>query len=150
MARDALSAPFPFALTPWPWVPGATPGVVAGMGLVNRAGPDVEKQADQVAEAACELADAAAGYGWSAAAADDALVAIDTLAAALAQVDPEVREVLAAVTTVTGTARRRLGLPVETEGTDPSTTTMTLGVSGPRTGRRPRRSGRGPGFQGIR
>ncbi|MFD3999001.1 hypothetical protein [Streptomyces sp. NPDC058583] len=48
------------------------------MGLVDRAGPGREEEADQVAEAACELADAAPGSGWSAAAADDALVAIDT------------------------------------------------------------------------
>lgn len=56
-----------------------------------------------------------AGHGWSAAAADDALVAIDTLPAALTRVDPEVGEVLAAVTATTPTARRRLGLPVDTD-----------------------------------
>ncbi|MFF5712327.1 hypothetical protein [Streptomyces sp. NPDC012756] len=52
------------------------------MGLVDRVWPRIEEQADQVAEAACELADAVSGYGWSAAAADDALTA------ALAQIDP--------------------------------------------------------------
>ncbi|MDV9192911.1 hypothetical protein R6L23_32685 [Streptomyces sp. SR27] len=107
-----------------------------------------QKQADQLAEAACELADAAAGSGWSAAAVDDALVTIDTLANALAQVDPEVREVLAAVTAATATARRRFGLPVEP---DPAPA-GTERVSGPRPARRPRprRRGRGSGFQGIR
>ncbi|MEU1863723.1 hypothetical protein [Streptomyces gardneri] len=45
--------------------------VLWSMGLVDQAGPGIEKQADQLAEAACELADTAAGYGWSAAA-DDA------------------------------------------------------------------------------
>ncbi|GGU61157.1 hypothetical protein GCM10010274_57480 [Streptomyces lavendofoliae] len=39
-----------------------------------------------------ELADAVAGCGWSAAVADDALVDIGTLAAALAQIVPYVRE----------------------------------------------------------
>ncbi|MCX5395314.1 hypothetical protein [Streptomyces sp. NBC_00094] len=64
---------------------------------------------------ACNLADEVEPDDWSMAAADDALVAIDTLAAALAQVDPEAGEVLAAVTAATATARRRLGLPVDTE-----------------------------------
>ncbi|MFE0777829.1 hypothetical protein [Streptomyces sp. NPDC058861] len=45
----------------------------------------------------------------------------------LARIDPDVREVLVAVTTATAP-----------------------GVPGPRTGRRPRRRGLGPGFQGIR
>ncbi|MER7539200.1 hypothetical protein ABTX77_31115 [Streptomyces sp. NPDC097704] len=58
------------------------------MGLVDRVWPRIEEQTDQVAEASCELADAVSGYGWSAAADDDALVAIDTLTAALAQIDP--------------------------------------------------------------
>ncbi|MDV5143189.1 hypothetical protein R1T08_02405 [Streptomyces sp. SBC-4] len=118
------------------------------MGLVDRAGPGIEEQADQVAEAACELADATAGSGWSVAAADDALVAIDTLAAALAQVDQEVAEVLAAVTAATATARRRFSLSVEP---DPAPA-GTERVSDPRPARspRPRRRGLGPGFQGIR
>ncbi|MFC7794139.1 hypothetical protein [Streptomyces cinereoruber] len=83
------------------------------MGLVDRVWPGIEEQADQVAEAACELADATAGHGWSAAAADDALVAIDALTAALARVDPDVSEALIAVTAATATVRRRFSLPVE-------------------------------------
>ncbi|WP_329624734.1 hypothetical protein OG357_33875 [Streptomyces sp. NBC_01255] len=121
------------------------------MELVEQAGPGIEEQADQIAETACELADATAGCGWSVAAADDALVAIDTLAAALAQIDPEVREVLAAVTAATATARRRLGLRVDPEADCEVSTSATVpGVPGPRTGGRPRRRGLGPGFQGIR
>ncbi|WP_435191263.1 hypothetical protein [Streptomyces sp. bgisy126] len=54
------------------------------MRLVERAAPGIEERADRAAVAACELADATAGSGWSPAAADDALVAIDTLTAALA------------------------------------------------------------------
>ncbi|MFE5899877.1 hypothetical protein ACFQ67_21100 [Streptomyces sp. NPDC056488] len=41
------------------------------MGLVERAGPGLEEYADRAAEAACELTDAVAGSGWSAATADD-------------------------------------------------------------------------------
>ncbi|WP_145953756.1 hypothetical protein [Streptomyces venezuelae] len=82
---------------------------------MDRAGPGIEEQADQVAEAACELADATAGSGWSMVAVDDALVAIDALAPALAQVDQEVAEVLAA----TATVRRRFGLSAEPDPAPP-------------------------------
>ncbi|MFI2740952.1 hypothetical protein [Streptomyces sp. NPDC018711] len=112
---------------------------------VERAGPGIEEHADEADDAACRLADIAVPGGWSETAVDDTLVAIDTLAAALAQLDREVAEVLAA----TATARRHLGLPVDAEAeTAPSTTTPA--VPGPRTGRQPRRRGLGPGFQGIR
>ncbi|MFE0777826.1 hypothetical protein [Streptomyces sp. NPDC058861] len=118
------------------------------MGLVDRVWPGVEEQADQVAEASCDLADITAGTGWSAGAADDALVAIDTLTAALARVDPDVREALIAVTAATSTVRRRLGLPVDTEP-EPAPAATVFGAPAPRAGRRPRRRGLGPGFQGI-
>ncbi|MFC7924742.1 hypothetical protein [Streptomyces cinereoruber] len=121
------------------------------MGLVERAAPGIEERADRASVAACELADATAGSGWSPAAADDALVAIDTLTAALAEIDPEVGDVLVAVTAATAMVRRRLGLPVDLEaGPEASTTATAPGVPGPLTGRRPRRRGLGPGFQGIR
>ncbi|MEV6332093.1 hypothetical protein [Streptomyces sp. NPDC051909] len=45
------------------------------MELVERAVPGIAVQVDQVAESACLLADAAAACGWSATAADDALMA---------------------------------------------------------------------------
>ncbi|MDX2290734.1 MULTISPECIES: hypothetical protein [Streptomyces] len=101
-----------------------------------------------MAEAACELADAAAGSGWSAAAADDVLVAIDTLSAALAQIGPDVGEALAAVTAATTRARLRLGLPADT-GQEPDRAATPPGVPSLRAGRRPRRRGLGPGAQGI-
>ncbi|MGW3521364.1 hypothetical protein [Streptomyces hydrogenans] len=118
------------------------------MGLVDWAGPGLEEQADQVAEAACELADAAAGSGWSAAADDDALVAIDTLTAALPQIGPDVREALTEVAAATSTVRRRLGLPIDT-GLEPTPAATVSGALAPRPGSRPRRRGLGPGFQGI-
>ncbi|MFB6634853.1 hypothetical protein ACFCWY_33655 [Streptomyces sp. NPDC056362] len=118
------------------------------MGLVNRVWPGIEEQADQIAEAACELADTTAGTGWSAAAADDALVAVDTLAAALARVDPDVREAPTAVTAATSAVRGRLGLPVDTERV-PAPAATVPGAPAARTGRMPRRRGLGLGFQGI-
>lgn len=90
-------------------VPRAAYGVVVGTGLAERAGPGIEERADRAAVAACELADAAAGSGRSSAAADDALVAIDTLTAALAEIDPEVRDALIAVTAATTAVRRLPG-----------------------------------------
>ncbi|MGW3521706.1 hypothetical protein [Streptomyces hydrogenans] len=98
---------------------------------------------DQMAEAACELPDATARSGWSVIADDDALVAIDTLTAALAQIDPDVSEALAAVTATTTKARLCLGLPADT-GQEPDRAATPLGVPGPRTGRRPPRRGLGP------
>ncbi|MFJ5788190.1 hypothetical protein [Streptomyces hydrogenans] len=96
---------------------------------MDRAEPGIEEQADQVAEAACELADAAAGSGWSAAATDDALVAIDTLTAALAQSAPDVREALIEVAAATSTVHRRLGLPIDT-GLEPASAATASGAPG--------------------
>ncbi|ALO13641.1 hypothetical protein AQF52_8060 [Streptomyces venezuelae] len=115
------------------------------MELVERALPGVvEEHADQAAESACLLADVVGTAGWSATAADDALTAIETLAGALDGIGPEVREVLVAVTAATSTARQRLGLPVEVEPVAGVTVVPAPG------GRRPRRRGLGPGYQGIR
>ncbi|MFB8314665.1 hypothetical protein ACFC5T_40105 [Streptomyces sp. NPDC055961] len=117
------------------------------MELVERALPGaVEEHADQAAESACLLADVVSTAGWSTAAADDALTAIETLAGALGGIGPEVREALVAVTAATSTARRRLGLPVEVE---PEPAAGATAVPSPG-GRRPRRRGLGPGYQGIR
>ncbi|MFF0486807.1 hypothetical protein [Streptomyces sp. NPDC004435] len=110
------------------------------MGLVDRAGPGIEEQAGQVAEAACELADATAGSGWSMIAAD--------LAAALAQVDQGVAEVLAAVTAATASVRRRFGLSTEPDPVPAGTEWVS--DPGPARRPRPRRRALGPGFQGIR
>ncbi|MFE6788216.1 hypothetical protein ACFVFF_38850 [Streptomyces sp. NPDC057680] len=116
------------------------------MKLVERALPGVEEYADQAAESACLLADVVSAGGWSEAAADDALTAIETLAEALGGIGPELQDVLAAVTAAASTARRRLGLPVDTvpELAAPGA------VIALRTSCRPRRRGLGPGFQGIR
>ncbi|MET9347730.1 hypothetical protein [Streptomyces termitum] len=102
-----------------------------------------------MAEAACELADAAAGADWSAAAADDVLAAIDTLASALAGTGPELGEILAAVTGATATARRHLGLPADTGQAPEPRPAAPMGAPGPRAERRARRRGLGPGVQGL-
>ncbi|OLO25481.1 hypothetical protein PZ61_0238010 [Streptomyces sp. MNU77] len=52
----------------------------------GRAAPGVEQHAEQAAETACHLADLAGPGGWSAAAAEDVLDAIDTLTEALGRV----------------------------------------------------------------
>ncbi|MDQ1022352.1 hypothetical protein [Streptomyces afghaniensis] len=53
------------------------------MKLSVQAGPGVEKAAEQAVESACHLADLAGPNGWSTAAAEDVLDAIDTLTEAL-------------------------------------------------------------------
>ncbi|WP_426361687.1 hypothetical protein [Streptomyces sp. E-08] len=103
------------------------------MGLVERAWPGIKERTDRAAEAACELANAAAEYGWSAASTDNTLTAIDILAAKVAL---GAREVLATV--MAATARRRVGLPVDPEADSDSWTASTVpGVPGPCTGGRP-------------
>ncbi|MFI1018234.1 hypothetical protein [Streptomyces sp. NPDC020965] len=90
---------------------------------------------------------------WSTGAAEDALYAIDVLAAALSQISPETAQALAAVVAVTTDARRRLGLPTDPEPVGepavprPRTGQQTTPGTPPRP--RPRRRGLGPGYRGI-
>ncbi|KIF72723.1 hypothetical protein QR77_41230 [Streptomyces sp. 150FB] len=125
------------------------------MGLVSRAAPGVEKQAERAAESACHLADAVTPTAWSTVAAEDALEAIDVLTTALSQISPDTATALAAVAAATNAARHSLGLPV---GPEPDPQGKEAAVPGPRAGdqpaprgarQRPRRRGLGPGFQGI-
>ncbi|UZI34004.1 hypothetical protein [Streptomyces sp. VB1] len=115
------------------------------MELAERAAPGVERHAEQAAETACHLADAAGLGGWSSAAAEDVLDAIDTLADSLGSAGPELAQALAAVAAATNGARRRLGLAVDDQE-EPPAAAATL----PAPRRPPRRRGLGPGFQGIR
>jgi len=118
------------------------------MELSSRAAPGVEKYAEHVVENACHLADAACGAGgWSSAAADDALEAIDTLAAVLSALGPAVAGALAPVAAAAVGARQVLGLPGEVEE---EAAAAAGTVPAARTAPRPRRRGLGPGFQGIR
>jgi hypothetical protein len=116
------------------------------MDALERAAPGVEQHAELAVETACHLADLAGPGGWSAAAAEDVLDAIDTLTEALGSAEPELARVLAAVETATGDARRLLGIVVDGQGAVPP----SAGAVVPAARRRPRRRGLGPGFQGIR
>ncbi|MCS0606012.1 hypothetical protein NX794_33110 [Streptomyces sp. LP11] len=109
----------------------------------GRAAPGVERHAELAVETACQLADIARPDGWSAAAAEDVLDAVDTLTEALSGADPELAQALAAVAAATGSARRRLGITV-----DESKPSAVPSVPAAR--RPPKRRGLGPGFQGIR
>jgi hypothetical protein len=72
--------------------------------------PPVERAAGDIADRACDLAEAVETAGWSAAAAEDALEAMDTVAEALSALGPEAARTLALVAVVTADVRRRLGL----------------------------------------
>ncbi|MFE2045307.1 hypothetical protein ACFXAZ_31210 [Streptomyces sp. NPDC059477] len=128
------------------------------MGLNEQAAPGVEQRAESVVVSACHLADVVAPTAWNAAAAEDALDAIDVLAAALSQISPETAGALAAVAAATEDARRRLGLPTDADAAAPGEAAVPAAAAG--TGQqaapgklaRPRvrrRRGLGPGFQGI-
>ncbi|MFI9311325.1 hypothetical protein [Streptomyces triculaminicus] len=67
------------------------------MDLSAGAAPGVEGHADATAEAACRLAEAAHPTGWSAAAVEDAVDAIDTLVEALSTLDPHSARLLASI-----------------------------------------------------
>lgn len=83
---------------------------------LGEAGPGVEVRAAAVADAACELADTATPTAWSTSAVEDALDAIDVLAAALAAIGPEAERILAQVPAASAALRRHLAphRPLET------------------------------------
>ncbi|MEU1940482.1 hypothetical protein ACH49O_41365 [Streptomyces coeruleorubidus] len=119
------------------------------MELSAQAGPGVEQAAEQTVESACHLADLAGPDGWSTAAAEDVLDAIDTLTEALGSAGEDLAQALAAVGAATAEARRRLGIDVHDQEPGPEDAASVSLPRGP--GRRPpRRRGLGPGFRGIR
>ncbi|SFN95343.1 hypothetical protein SAMN04487980_10405 [Streptomyces sp. cf124] len=115
------------------------------MTLPPNAAPGVERYVESAAESACHLADITGPGSWSAAAVDDVLDTIDALAGALSeQFGQEAAAALAPVKAATVEARRLL-VPAKAPRAAAAT-----GVPGPRTARRPRQHGLGPGFTGIR
>lgn len=158
-AEDVPSAPGPrgrhtaIRHTPLPHPPPLgcdlfqAPVVGTVMKLSSQAAPGVERYAEHAIENACHLADAAGPGGWSTTAADDALEAIDTLAAALSALGPEAAGALAPVTSAVTNMRQLLGLPAD-EGTAASTGAVPAPRTAPR--RQRRELGLGPGFKGIR
>lgn len=107
--------------------------------LPDRSAPGVQQLAEAVADSACRLADAA-GH-WNLAAVEDAVEAIDTLVAALSEIDPDVARALARVPAATAAALRHLGGEPEEQPAPPVP---------PPARRAPRRRGLGHGYQGIR
>ncbi|WDV56611.1 hypothetical protein PV963_42980 [Streptomyces coeruleorubidus] len=119
------------------------------MELSAQAWPGVEKAAEQAVEIACHLADLADPNGWSTAAAEDVLDAIDTLTDTHVSAGPELAQALAAVAAATTEARRRLGITVDGQAPGRDNAASVPVSRGP--GRRPpRRRGLGPGSRGIR
>ncbi|MCX4707178.1 hypothetical protein [Streptomyces sp. NBC_01373] len=118
-------------------------GAVVGRDMeLGEAGPGVEARADEAAEAACNLADAASQPdAWSAAAVEDVVEAIDTLTAALATLDPAAAQILARVQAATAEVLALLNGAPEPGATPAGETTQE---------RRPRRPiGLGPGWKGV-
>ncbi|MFJ5175708.1 hypothetical protein ACIP68_17985 [Streptomyces griseoviridis] len=109
---------------------------------LGEAGPGVEVRAAAVADAACELADTATPTAWSTSAVEDALDAIDVLAAALAAIGPETERILAQVQAASAALRRHLA-PAPTSGDSGMGAAEAPGRSG-------RRRGLGPGWKGLR
>ncbi|MGI5444107.1 hypothetical protein ACQEV4_44230 [Streptomyces shenzhenensis] len=117
--------------------------VLVGPGMrLSQAAPGVEARADEAAEAACNLADAVSQPdAWSAAAVEDVVEAIDTLAAVLATVDPEAAQILARVPAATAEVLALLNGGPEPGAAPAGETTQQ---------RRPRRPiGLGPGWRGV-
>ncbi|MFH9067539.1 hypothetical protein ACH4GM_41045 [Streptomyces coeruleorubidus] len=117
--------------------------------LSAQAGPGVEKAAEQAVESACHLADLAGPDGWSTAAAEDVLDAIDTLTETLGGARPDLEQALAAGAAATAGARRCLDFAVDDQapGRDSAASVPVAGGPGRRSSRR---RGLGPGFRGIR
>ena len=114
------------------------------MELPAQAAPGVQALASEAADAACALADAAGPTAWNLAAAEDAVDAIDTLAEALAEIDPDAARLLAAIPAATKALLRHLGQDQDDDVDRPA-----AAVAAPRAPRA-RRRGLGHGWQGVR
>ncbi len=123
------------------------------MELSAQAGPGVEKAAEQTVESAChladlaDLADLAGPDGWSTAAAEDVLDAIDTLTDTLGSVGEDLAQALPTVATATAQARRRLGITVDAQAPGRDSAASAPAARGLER-RPPRRRGLGPGSLG--
>lgn len=124
------------------------------MNLLPIAAPGVAERAEALADAACDLHDAASAPGsWSAAAVEDAVESMETTALALAAAHPDAIAAMLAVGQQLAQLRERLGLPtgehaVAGSGEDEH---QDQAAAAPSPVRRPRaRRGLGPGYQGLR
>ncbi|MFF0487274.1 hypothetical protein [Streptomyces sp. NPDC004435] len=121
--------------------------------LPTVAAPGVAERAEALADAACELHDAAGTPdAWSAAAVEDAVEAMETTAFALAAAHPDAAAAMLAVRQQLAQLRERLGLPPgEDAPAGPDVEEHQEQPVVPPTPIRPRqRRGLGPGYQGLR
>lgn len=110
----------------------------------------VAERAEALAEAACELHDAASinPVRWSAEAVEDAIEALETTAAALGAIRPEAANCMFVITHNLGHLREVFGLPPRDDGAAEDDQDQALPAPTPVS--RPRRRGLGPGYRGVR
>lgn len=114
------------------------------------ASPGVAERAEALADAACELHDAAGtSASWSADAVEDAVESMETTALALAVAHPDAAAAMLAIGQQLAQLRERLGLPPG-EHTGVGPTADEDQAVAPPTPIRSRRRGLGPGYQGVR
>ncbi|MFC7933103.1 hypothetical protein [Streptomyces cinereoruber] len=120
--------------------------------LSTVAAPGVAERAEALADAACELHDAASTPGsWSAAAVEDAVESMETTALALAAAHPDAAAAMLAIGQQLAQLRERLGLPPGEHPAGPDEDEHQEQPVAPTPLRRPRpRRGLGPGYQGLR
>jgi hypothetical protein len=122
--------------------------------LPTVAAPGVAERAEALADAACDLHDAASTpASWSAAAVEDAVESMETTALALAAAHPDAAAAMLAIGLQLAQLRERLGLsPSEYTAAGPDDEEhQEQPVVPPTPIRRPRqRRGLGPGYQGLR
>lgn len=114
------------------------------------AAPGVADLSEALAEAACALGDAAGA--WNATAAENAIEAMEIIAAALAAAHPSAIDGVSVIGRDLGRLRQDLGLPARDDGVSgvPAAPQAADAVTVPIPLRSRRRRGLGPGFQGIR
>lgn len=119
--------------------------------LPTKAAPGVAERAEALADAACDLHDAARSPGsWSAAAVEDAVESMETTALALASAHPLAAAAMLAVGQQLDQLRGAIGLP-PAEHAGPEDEHQDQLAAAPTPVRRPRaRRGLGPGYQGLR
>jgi hypothetical protein len=121
--------------------------------LPTVAAPGVAERAEALADAACELHDAASTpASWSAAAVEDAVESMETTALALAAAHPDAAAAMLTIGQQLAQLRERLGLPPgEHAAAGPDDEHQEQPVVPPTPlRRRHERRGLGPGYQGVR
>jgi len=120
------------------------------MTLPSDAAPGVVELSEALAEAACALGDAAGA--WNATAAENAIEAMEIVAAALAATHPSAVDGVSLIGRDLGRLRQALGLPARDDDVSsiPAAPQAANQVTAPIPLRPRRRRGLGHGFQGIR